>query len=138
MDNKTDTYKASMAELARQGREVAKEVDAFLNSDTSQMSKEEFDRTQQLLLAKQQNTIEAFAAAFGMNKTPTSTLMQSEDKDINDLKRLAGITEASENHNFDTMKKISQLAQNYMQNHKASSALTARNIIFLAQRIKDD
>ncbi len=139
MDTKTDAYKSSMAELARQGRELSQEINDFLNSDTSHMSPEEHEKTQRMLLAKQQNAIEAFIAAFGMSSNaPTTTLMQSEDKDIDNIKRLAGITEANNDHNFDTMKKISQLAQNYMQNTKASSELTAKQIIFLAQRIKED
>ncbi len=142
MDKKTDAYKSSMAELARQGRELYQEINDFLNSDTSHMSPEEHDRTQRMLLAKQQNAIEAFIAAFGMNSdmssnAPTTTLMQSED--MADLKRLAGITESDyKRHNHDQMQKISQLAQNYMQNTKANSELTAKQIIFLAQRIKED
>jgi hypothetical protein len=141
MDKKTDTYKASMAELARQGRELTKEIDDFLHGDNSHMSREEYEKTQQMLMAKQQNAIEAFISAFGMSSdmssnAPTTTLMQSED--IINLKRLAGITEANDNHNFDTMKKIVQLATNFMQNNKANATMTAKNIMFLADRIKDE
>ena len=122
-----------MAKLAQQGRALAKEIDAFLNGDNSHMSEEEYHKTQQILFAKQQHAIEALASAMGMNQQPT-TLMQSED--ITDLRRLAGITENVDRHNFDQMKKIVQLAQNYMQNDHADATMTAKNIIFLAQRVK--
>jgi hypothetical protein len=141
MDKKTDTYKASMAELARQGRELTKEINDFLHGDNSHMSPEEYEKTQQMLMAKQQNAIEAFISAFGMSSdmssnAPTTTLMQSED--INTLKRLAGITEENQQHNFETMKKIVHLATTFMQNQKTSAIITAKNIMFLANRIKDE
>ena len=133
MDIKTDEYRASMAKLAQQGRALAKEIEEFLNGDNSHMSQEEYYKTQKILFAKQQHAIEALASAMGMNQQPT-TLMQSED--ITDLRRLAGITENVDRHNFDQMKKIVQLAQNYMQNDHADATMTAKNIIFIAQRIK--
>ena len=133
MDIKTDEYKASMTELAQQGRALAKEIEEFLNGDNSHMSEEEYQKTQKILFYKQQHAIEALASAMGMNQQPT-TLMQSED--ITDLRRLAGITENVDRHNFDQMKKIVQLAQNYMQNDHADATMTAKNIIFIAQRIK--
>jgi hypothetical protein len=133
MDIKTDEYRTSMAELAQQGRALAKEIDEFLNGDNSHMSEEEYHKTQKILFYKQQHAIEALASAMGMNQQPT-TLMQSED--MTNLKRLAGITENVERHNYDQMKKIVQLATNYMQNESADATMTAKNIIFLAQRVK--
>jgi hypothetical protein len=91
MDNSTDDYKAGLAGLAKQTRAVAAEVDAFLNGDHSHMSEEEHRRMQDILLAKQQDAIQALVAAMGMRQE--QPLMQSEDVDIADIRRRAGITE---------------------------------------------
>ena len=79
-----------MTELAQQGRALAKEIEEFLNGDNSHMSDEEYSKTQQMLFAKQQHAIEALATALGVGKKPT-TLMQSEDADIADIQRRAGL-----------------------------------------------
>lgn len=82
-----------MAALAAEGRAVAQEVNDFINGDHSHMSAEEYRNMQRKLFAKQQHTIEALSAAMGMGKEQPTKLMQSEDADVADIRRLAGITE---------------------------------------------
>jgi len=146
MDNPNDTYGTTLADLAAQGRAVAQEVEEFINGDHSGLSPDEFNQIQTRLLAKQKFAIDAMAAAMstnsGLNGPQRSTLMQSEDADITEIRRLAGLNEMKPTRNqagnFQTMKKIVQLATNYMQNDTADAELTAKNIIFLAQQIEKE
>lgn len=126
MDTSTD--------LKQQAQDIMQEVDAFLKGDHSHLSAEEFARQQEHMMAKQSMAMAALLQHMGFkHKKP---LMQSED--MADLKRRAGITEASNNRTFDQMKKIVQLAHNYMQNDKVDGLLTAKNIVYLAQQIGED
>ena len=101
MDNPNDTYTSTMADLAAQGRAVAQEVEEFINGDHSGLSPDEFNQMQTRLLAKQKFAIDAMAAAMNpktnANIDPQrSTLMKSEDADITEIKRRAGIIERKE------------------------------------------
>ena len=147
MDNPNDTYTSTMADLAAQGRAVAQAVEEFINGDHSGLSRDEFNQMQTRLLAKQKFVIDAMVAAMNPKTNASidpqrSTLMQSEDADITEIKRLAGLNEVrptqNQAGNFQTMKKIVQLATNFMQNHTADAELTAKNIIFLAQQIEKE
>lgn len=130
-----------MAKLAQQGRALAKEIEEFLNGDNSHMSDEEYGKTQEMLFTKQQHAIEALATALGMGKEQPTTLMQSEDADVENIKRLAGIVAErrdEQSHNYKTMRNIVSQAQHYMMNDKTSATEVAKHIMMLAARIEDE
>ena len=66
-----------------------KEVDDSLKRDHSQMPAEEYSRQQQHMLAKQSMAMAALLQDMGFKEK--KPLMQSEDADIADIQRRAGL-----------------------------------------------
>jgi len=81
MDNNTD--------LKQQAEEITQQVDDFLKGDHSHLPVEEYARLQQQMLARQSMAMAALLQHMGFkHKKP---LMQSEDADIADIQRRAGL-----------------------------------------------
>ena len=114
------------------------EVADFLAGDHSHLSDEEYSQMQQQMMAKQSMAMGALLQSMGFEEKKPA-LMQSRDTDLEDLKRRAGLNEvrpgATQAGNFQTMKKIVQLATNYMQNDNVDAKLTAKNIMFHANQV---
>jgi hypothetical protein len=83
MDTPTD--------LKQQAQDIMREVDAFLKGDHSNLPVEEYSHLQQQMMAKQAMAMSALLQHMGFEEK--KPLMQSEDVDIADIRRRAGITE---------------------------------------------
>jgi len=80
--------------LVAQAKEIVQQVDDFLAGDHSQMPPEEYIREQERMLAKQSMAAAALLQAMGFKEK--KQLMQSEDKDIADIQRRAGLLNEDE------------------------------------------
>ena len=128
------------ADLIAQAKEIMQEVADFLAGDYSHLPEEEYNQLQQQMMAKQSMAMGALLQSMGY-KEKKPTLMQSEDADVEDIKRRAGLSEQridDRSHNFQTMKKIVQIATNYMQHDNVSATTSAQNIIYLARQIEGE
>lgn len=86
MDTNTD--------LKQQATDIMREVDAFLQGDHSNMPVEEYSQLQQQMMAKQAMAMSALLQHMGFKEK--KPLMQSEDADIADIQRRAGLLNEDE------------------------------------------
>jgi len=87
----TPRDESGKADLIAQAKEIIQQVDDFLAGDHSQMPPEEYAQEQERMMARQSMAMAALLQAMGFEEK--KPLMQSEDVDIADIKRRAGITE---------------------------------------------
>jgi len=87
----TPRDESGKADLIAQAKEIIQQVDDFLAGDHSQMPPEEYAQEQERMMARQSMAMAALLQAMGFEEK--KPLMQSEDVDIDDIKRRAGITE---------------------------------------------
>jgi len=86
----TPIKQSATPDLVAQAKEIIQQVDDFLAGDHSHMPPEEYAKVQDRMLAKQSMAMGALLQSMGFGeKKPT--LMQSEDKDIADIQRRAGL-----------------------------------------------
>ena len=78
-------------DLKQQAKDIIQQVDDFLKGDHSHLPVEEYARLQQQMLARQSMAMAALLQHMGFKEK--KPLMQSEDVEITDIKRRAGITE---------------------------------------------
>ena len=88
----TPIDQSDKASLVAQAKEIVQQVDGFLAGDHSDMSPEEYAQEQQRMMARQSMAAATLLQALGF-KEKKKPLMQSEDVDVADIKRRAGITE---------------------------------------------
>ncbi len=144
MNTPTDQHDAGAADLKAQAKEIMQEVADFLAGDHSHMSPQEYSDLQQQMMAKQSMAMGALLQSMGFEEKKT-TLMQSEDIDVTDIKRRAGLIEdrpsALQANNFKMMQTIEKMAAGFVQNQAQDSRVAtfiAKQIIGMARKIKEN
>jgi hypothetical protein len=91
----TPIDQSAKADLVAQAKEIIQQVDDFLAGDHSNMPPEEYAQEQQRMMARQSMAAATLLQAMGF-KEKKKPLMQSEDVDIADIQRRAGLLSEDE------------------------------------------
>ena len=130
---------ADKANLISQAKGIMDQTDEFLTGDHSDVPEEEYIEMQKRVMHQQSMAMAALLKAMGFKEK--EQLMQSEDADVEDIKRRAGLSEhygkpnRKQAHDFYIMKQVNQLATQFMQDERSDPEIAARMLISYAKQL---